>query len=1468
MKPSTSRFLVVILFCCFAVFVAGAAPMRAQYFAYVVNQTDATVSVIDTATNTVVATVPVGSNPQSVAVTPDGTYAYVVNSASNTSPFCPFGSNPGSVSVVSTLTNTVVATIPLGDAPAGVAIAPNGTSAYVTNYADSTISAIDTFSNTVTATIPGGPNPCSVAFTQRGAQAYVFDQGNQGKTISVINTATGAITTTISTAASGEGPIALSPDGATLYVPLGLGYVSVINTATNAVTTTWSLNNGSGGIDLEYLAVTPDGATAYVAAQGHNNVIVVPTATGVPSGTISVGSQPGGLALTPDGAYLYVANYGSGTVSVIQVSTNTVVGTINVGDQPIALAFARPRDYSLLNGGNTFNGNQTVNGNVSATNFVGNGTGLTNVTASGLNCAGCVGNSQLSINYAGSTSQGGSANNALMLGGLLPNAFQPAGSYATTGANLFSGDQNIVGNLSATGTLTGGGLVLPSTGTAIASQGFNSGAFDTFASVFNSTANAAQNQLFRWQAEPASNNSANPAATLNLLFGSNGATPSETGLSVNANGTINFTARQTFPSAGGGSGTITGVTAGTGLTGGGTSGGVTLSLASNACGPGDALTALPFTCAPFAGLGPNSFTGNQTVSGTVTATTFSGAFSGDGSSLTNVNAVSAITASTATNALALGGQPASFYATTGANTFSATQTMPGLQVNGTITSQSNSSANGVTGTTIGGVGVEGYANTGIGVQGSSANGAGVMGQTVSALPGQAAGIFNNQAFQNQSGNILLGQYDGTTEFTVDAKGDVTANGTITGSSFTGNGAGLTGVQASTLSPVTTIAGSQVSGAVANATNAVTAVNLTGNISDSQVNNLPADLAAASASAVTTAENFSSSTFLPLAGGTVTGNLAMTGGNLALSNTNGGGTSGVITLGGYPFLSNFGSANTFVGQGAGNFSMTGSSNAAFGGLSLSSNTSGRDNTASGYQALQSNTSGSQNAASGWQALVSNSTGVSNTAMGAGTLPANTSGGNNTAIGTSALEANINGGANTALGAAAGYTNTAANANTSGSYNTFIGFYSGPGTSTQLTNATAIGTDAVVSASNAMVLGSINGVNGATSNVNVGIGTATPGYALDVENGQVNASGGLCIANVCQTSWPSGQLGTVTNIATGAGLTGGPITSTGTISVANGGITNTMLASGSVTSTDIAAGSIVDANVSAAAAINPTKINGTAAVLGANTFTGTQTMPTLTVTGNATVTQTGSFGSVTAGSVAVNSSDAGGAVISGVNNAAALSFGVIGSTSSSGGAGVSGTNSTGVGVSGESNSSYGIYGQSASNSGIFGLTSSAANTTAVGIFENAASTNTGNILLGQYAANGSGTPVNEFVVDAKGDVTANGNVAAAGTVTIGSGGTPIVKHLSQVFTSFTIPAITPANCATLAPFTLTGASDGDTVAFGIKNDLITAAAGYILDYFGWVSGANTITIRVCNPRGPSNPALTGSATNTIRVDVWKH
>jgi YVTN family beta-propeller protein len=85
----------------------AACPAEAAPFLYVANYDSNNVSVIDTATNTVVATVPVGNAPTAVAVTPDGTKAYVTN----------YGS--ASVSVIKTATvafdpaNTMVKTVPV-----------------------------------------------------------------------------------------------------------------------------------------------------------------------------------------------------------------------------------------------------------------------------------------------------------------------------------------------------------------------------------------------------------------------------------------------------------------------------------------------------------------------------------------------------------------------------------------------------------------------------------------------------------------------------------------------------------------------------------------------------------------------------------------------------------------------------------------------------------------------------------------------------------------------------------------------------------------------------------------------------------------------------------------------------------------------------------------------------------------------------------------------------------------------------------------------------------------------------------------------------------------------------------------------------------------------------------------------------------------------------------------------------------
>jgi hypothetical protein len=130
---------------------------------------------------------------------------------------------------------------------------------------------------------------------------------------------------------------------------------------------------------------------------------------------------------------------------------------------------------------------------------------------------------------------------------------------------------DVNGSVTVRGTLTS-----TATGTATAAKGFNSQPQDFVASAFNSSTSAAVGQKFQWQAEPAGNDTASASGTMNLLYGAGTATPAETGLKISNKGLITFASGQTFP--GGGSGTITGVKAGTGLTGGGTSGTVTLNL--------------------------------------------------------------------------------------------------------------------------------------------------------------------------------------------------------------------------------------------------------------------------------------------------------------------------------------------------------------------------------------------------------------------------------------------------------------------------------------------------------------------------------------------------------------------------------------------------------------------------------------------------------------------------------------------------------------------------------------------------------------------------------------------------------------------------------------------------------------------------------------------------------------------------
>ncbi len=182
----------------------------------------------------------------------------------------------------------------------------------------------------------------------------------------------------------------------------------------------------------------------------------------------------------------------------------------------------------------------------------------------------------------------------------------------------------------------------------------------------------------------------------------------------------------------------------------------------------------------------------------------------------------------------------------------------------------------------------------------------------------------------------------------------------------------------------------------------------------------------------------------------------------------------------------------IGRGSGNIV----DNTAIGINALLLNTTGSRNVAMGLGSLESNTIGSFNVANGSFSLYNNTSGTYNIAIGDDAMNTNTTGGYNTGLGANALLYSSTGIENVALGFSSGSINV------NGNRNTFLGTRANP-TSGNLENASAIGNRAAVGASNAMVLGSILGVNGANASTNVGIGTTTPTARLDVA-GTFNAA----------------------------------------------------------------------------------------------------------------------------------------------------------------------------------------------------------------------------------------------------------------------------------------------------------------------------------------------------------------------------
>ena len=181
--------------------------------------------------------------------------------------------------------------------------------------------------------------PIAVAFLLTSvAEAQVYVANVDGSSVSVINTSTNAV---ISTIAVGSEPrnLVLTPDGTRVYVPnRGSDNVSVIATATNTVIATVT----DASFDEPYAAaVTADGTEVWIAnkeggGSSTGSVTIISTATNTVIDTISDPCfvSPEGIAVNPVLDEAYVISRGSGVVCTIDRSSRTVTDTIAVGGEP------------------------------------------------------------------------------------------------------------------------------------------------------------------------------------------------------------------------------------------------------------------------------------------------------------------------------------------------------------------------------------------------------------------------------------------------------------------------------------------------------------------------------------------------------------------------------------------------------------------------------------------------------------------------------------------------------------------------------------------------------------------------------------------------------------------------------------------------------------------------------------------------------------------------------------------------------------------------------------------------------------------------------------------------------------------------------------------------------------------------------------------------------------------------------
>jgi YVTN family beta-propeller protein len=248
----------------------------------------------------------------------------------------------GELRIVDVAAGQVTAVVDTGAAVTGLALSPDGRTAFVVNGWAGTIAVVDLESASVVKRIRVKAELDSAVVRPDGKRLYLTGTANGQGVVLGFDTATNSLAAVIQVGAAPTG-IAITPDGSHLYVVNNQGAsVTVIDTRIATVTRTVPVD-----VLPQYVAVSPDGAFTYVShtsrlSDTNGSVTVIDNHTNQVVAHIPVGV--GACQLAVGGDRLYVTNLQDGTVSVMDTVSRRVVQTLVLTARGIAVS---PRDHSV-----------------------------------------------------------------------------------------------------------------------------------------------------------------------------------------------------------------------------------------------------------------------------------------------------------------------------------------------------------------------------------------------------------------------------------------------------------------------------------------------------------------------------------------------------------------------------------------------------------------------------------------------------------------------------------------------------------------------------------------------------------------------------------------------------------------------------------------------------------------------------------------------------------------------------------------------------------------------------------------------------------------------------------------------------------------------------------------------------------------------------------------------------------------